>query len=82
MFSASYARILKTMYLTAFYASIIPIGIFLSCFGLIISYYVSKYNIINRRTIKYSLNSSLSTEMTENLEYILPIYCVFNCTIK
>lgn len=37
-----YANILKIMFLTAFYASILPIGIIISCFGLIITYWVSK----------------------------------------
>jgi hypothetical protein len=44
--SARYAPILKTMFLTSFYASIIPIGIVISCVGLIFSYWVAKVFII------------------------------------
>lgn len=74
--SDRYASILKTMFLTSFYASIIPVGILLSCISLITIYWTSKHNIISRRVIKNSYSSDLSIEMTENLELILPIYCV------
>ena len=67
---------MKTVFLTAFYASIIPIGIIFSCIGLIFNYWVSKYNVVNKRIFKNSYGYRLSIEMTENLELMLPIYCV------
>lgn len=40
--AVSYAMILKNMYVTAFYASIIPAGLIINCFGLYIHYWVEK----------------------------------------
>lgn len=74
--SDRYAAILKTIFLTSFYASIIPVGIILSCMALIISYWASKFNIVKKRTFKNSYGYLLSIEMTENLEIMLPLYCV------
>lgn len=48
----------------------------MSCISLIIIYWISKYNVLRKRTFKNSYGSELSVEMTENLEIVLPIYCV------
>jgi len=40
------------MFITAFYAPVIPIAILLSLVGLIFSYWAAKYNIFNKRTVK------------------------------
>lgn len=63
--STSYAVILKNMYVVAFYASVIPIGLIITCFALLAHYWVEKYNIARRRTIKYNYSSEMSTEMIE-----------------
>lgn len=44
--------------------------------ALIISYWASKFNIVKKRTFKNSYGYLLSIEMTENLEIMLPLYCV------
>ena len=31
---------------------------------------------MRRQTIKFSISSALSTDMVENLELLIPIYCV------
>jgi hypothetical protein len=59
------------MWFTFLYGGAIPMGIFFSMFGLTIYYYVDKYNLIRRRTIKESLSKDLSIEMIEMLEYII-----------
>lgn len=64
------------MYVVAFYASVIPIGLVITCIALLTHYWVEKYNIARRRTIKYNYSSEMSIEMIEQLEFVLPIYCV------
>ncbi|CAD8118599.1 unnamed protein product [Paramecium sonneborni] len=76
--STSYANVLRNMYVVAFYASVIPIGLVITCFALVLFYWVEKYNIARRRTIKYNYSSVMSREMLEQLEYVLPIYCLTN----
>mmetsp|Transcript_4056 Transcript_4056/g.359 ORF Transcript_4056/g.359 Transcript_4056/m.359 type:complete len:159 (-) Transcript_4056:45-521(-) len=66
------------MYFTAFYSVIIPIGMVISMVGLICTYYVDKKNILRNRTIKYTISTSLCIEMTEMIEYILPIFAASN----
>ncbi|CAD8115595.1 unnamed protein product [Paramecium primaurelia] len=76
--SDRYAGIIKTMLMTSFYASIIPLGILFSIIALTILYWVYKYQFLRRRTFKQSLSFNLSIEMTEVLEYMIPIYCFSN----
>ncbi|KAL4484378.1 hypothetical protein ABPG74_019555 [Tetrahymena malaccensis] len=71
-----YAQILMTMFTTAFYSPIVPITIFWSLIGLILQYWVDKYNLIHRSTVKYNMSAELSIEMTEHLEYFLPIQSI------
>jgi len=51
-----YADIMKTMWFTFFYCPVIPLGSFWSIIGLICYYWIDKYNLINRRTIKESIS--------------------------
>ncbi|CAK88674.1 unnamed protein product (macronuclear) [Paramecium tetraurelia] len=76
--SDRYAGIIKTMLMTSFYASIIPLGILFSIGALTLLYWVYKYQFLRRRTFKQSLSFNLSIEMTEVLEYMIPIYCFSN----
>jgi hypothetical protein len=46
---------MKTMWFTFLYAGCIPVGILFSMFGLTIYYYIDKYNVLRRRTIKENL---------------------------
>lgn len=55
--STAYATILKNMYVVAFYASVIPLALVITCVALLIHYWVEKYNIARRRTIKYNYSS-------------------------
>lgn len=85
------------MYFTAFYSVILPLGMIISMFGLILTFYIDKVNflvniknwlklfkliekknILRNRTVKYTLSTSLCIEMTEMVEYILPIYAGAN----
>ena len=46
-----YAEIIETMWFTYLYASIIPIGACISIFGLILYYWIDKYNLLRRSTL-------------------------------
>ncbi|EWS72684.1 kinase domain protein (macronuclear) [Tetrahymena thermophila SB210] len=71
-----YAQILMTMFTTAFYSPIVPMTIFWSLIGLILQYWVDKYNLIHRSCVKNNMSAELSIEMTEHLEYFLPIQSI------
>ena len=51
---------MKTMWFTFLYASAIPVGTVFSIIGLSCYYYIDKYNVLRRRTIKESLAKDLS----------------------
>ena len=71
-----YADIMKTMWFSFFYTPVIPFGSLISAIGLILYYWVDKYNLIKRRTVKESINKSLTFEMIELLEYIMILHFV------
>ncbi len=64
-----YADIMKTMWFTFFYCPAVPMGTIWSIIGLIVYFYVDKYNIIYRRTVKENIGNELTIEMIELLEY-------------
>lgn len=55
-----YCDIMKTVWFTFFYGGIIPIGIVLSLLTLILYYWIDKYNVLRRRTLKDSISKELS----------------------
>ena len=61
-----YAEIIETMWFTFLYATLIPIGAFISTCGLIIYYWVDKYNLLRRSCIKRDLSEQLV--MTEDFD--------------
>ncbi len=73
-----YADIMKTMWFTFFFCSIIPIGSLISLVGLIIYYWADKYNIINKRIVKESISKEITYEMIELLELCILFFCVIN----
>lgn len=73
---------MKTMWFTFFYAPCIPLGIFFSILNLILYYYIDKFNLLKRRTIKESLDKSVSVEMIEMLEMSIIYYAIGNATFS
>jgi len=61
------------MWVTAFYAPLIPLGIPISLAALIIYYWVEKYLIIKRHKRPPIISPSLNKEMTDLLE-IVPLF--------
>jgi len=73
---------MKTMWFTFFYGDIIPLGILFSIMGLTLYYFVDKYNVLRRRTIKESLSKHLSIEMIEMLELIIIFTGIGNTVVS
>ena len=72
------ADIMKTMWFTFLYSPVIPIGSIVSLIGLILYYWIDKYNIINKFTVKESISLHLTMEMIEMLDLII----IFHAVIK
>lgn len=47
-----YAEILESMWFTFLYASLIPMGAFLTAIGIGLYYWVDKYNLLRRSSLK------------------------------
>ena len=69
---------MKTMWFTFLYSPVIPIGSIVSLIGLILYYWIDKYNIINKFTVKESISLHLTMEMIEMLDLII----IFHAVIK
>lgn len=71
-----YCEVMNTMWVTFFYGGPIPIGVILSFAMLNVYYWIDKYIVLRRRTIKDSISRDLSIEMIETLEMILILYAI------
>jgi hypothetical protein len=69
------------MWFGFFYGDVIPLGILLNLLCLIIYYYIDKYNVVRRRTIKDSITKELSFTMIDYLDLILILHAVGEITI-
>lgn len=81
-----YPVLIKTMWLTALYAPLIPIGIPISIVALFIYYWVEKYLVLRRFKRPAIISASLNKEMTELLEMVpflmaVIIFLNFKCLI-
>lgn len=66
-----YSDTLKTVWMTFFLESLMPFGVIYSIIGLVCLYWIDKYNVVNKRTIKDSIDMELSTSMIDLLEMII-----------
>ncbi|KAL4500435.1 hypothetical protein ABPG72_003386 [Tetrahymena utriculariae] len=73
-----YADTTKTMWLTFFFSPLVPVCTFISLLGMIFYYFIDKYNLIYRRTVKESIGFGLSFEMLELIEYNVFLHCMGN----
>lgn len=69
---------LNLLYTVSFYTPILPVVLLWAIIGLFLTYIIDKYNLLRRRTVKFALGNSLSVEMTEMVEFILPIFTLSN----
>lgn len=63
-----YSDIMKTMWMTFFFMTFMPFGMIYSLIGECILYWVIKYNVLKRRTIKNYISFEVSTNMIDLLE--------------
>ncbi|KAL4444393.1 hypothetical protein ABPG74_016686 [Tetrahymena malaccensis] len=77
-----YVDIMKTMYITIFYSSVVPVGLIISMIGFCFYYWAQKYVILKERTVDKQISVKLSIEMTEYLEFIILIYASSNLLFK
>jgi hypothetical protein len=73
-----YANVQKTMLFTAFYATLVPIGILFSLVGLFLTYWTDKYMLLRRHCRPNALGKDLAEEMADFLELILVSFCAGN----
>jgi len=66
-----YAEILETMWFTFLYSSLIPFGAFLTLAGLLIYYWVDKYNLLRRSKIENLIESKLPLNAVKLMEVTL-----------
>ncbi|EAR91343.2 phage head-tail family protein, putative (macronuclear) [Tetrahymena thermophila SB210] len=71
---SEYSQIMKTLLMTLFYATPLPICIFWSILGLIIQYFIAKYNLLYRRSAPFNMGSSLGYKMVLLMNIGLVIY--------
>ena len=76
--SDKYSDIINTMWVTFLYAPLIPIVLPFSLVYIILTYYIEKYTIMRRSTVKDVLSRNISVEMTEYLEIIIIFYSIGN----
>jgi len=76
--SDKYSDIMNTMWVTFLYAPLIPIVLPFSLVYIILTYYIEKYTIMRRSTVKDVLSRNISIEMTEYLELIIIFYSIGN----
>lgn len=69
----SYGGLINIFYFCLFYSFLIPSVIFCGLIQIIIYYFIDKYNIFNRRSIKFTFSSELSNFMIDLLEFGLVI---------
>jgi len=73
-----YAIVLRTLFLTSFYASVMPIGIVISTFSMIALYWTDKYILFRRAVKPISVSNMLNTRMTQLYEWMALVYAVGN----
>ena len=55
-----YAEIIETMWFTFLYSTLIPGGAFLTCIGLGLYYWVDKYNLLRRSSLKNNISGNMA----------------------
>lgn len=70
----SYGDVLRIFYFTMLYSSFAPYCVFIGIFQMFCCYWIDKYNIFYRRSVKDSLNQKLTQHMIDLGELGLFIY--------
>jgi hypothetical protein len=55
-----FAEIIKLMWLVSLYQSLIPMGTMIAIIGLTLYYWIDKYNLLRRSSVKSSVSGALT----------------------
>ncbi len=66
-----YAEIIKTMWFTFLYSTLIPVGAIASLIGLAIYYWVDKYNLLRRSSVSQKISGKLAIKCVKLLDLTL-----------
>ena len=66
-----YAEIIETMWFTYLYATLVPIGAFISAVGVIIYYWIDKYNLLRRSAVTNEVSGKLVVTSMSLLDFTL-----------
>ncbi len=66
-----YAEVIKTIWFTFLYATLVPAGTLITLFGLIFYYWIDKYNLLRRSTIKSNISGKLALVSMKLLDFSL-----------
>ncbi|EAR89313.2 phage head-tail family protein, putative (macronuclear) [Tetrahymena thermophila SB210] len=73
-----YARNLETVYSVLFYAPVFPLVLIWGIMTIFLRYWIDKYNLMHKSTVKFYPSLQLCLQITESLEYCLPLYSLSN----
>ncbi|EGR29936.1 hypothetical protein IMG5_145910 [Ichthyophthirius multifiliis] len=86
-----YAALMKNMFVCIFYSPLIPLGIVIQFVSIGLLYFIQKviyliylilflqkWKLLNHRCVKYQVSHIVSQQMIEIMEFLLPLYTVFN----
>ena len=66
------------MFISAFFANLMPSCLLLSIFAIFLQYITDKYLFLRKRNNRFNLGDELGNEMIEQLEYVIPCYAFSN----
>ncbi|KRW98159.1 hypothetical protein PPERSA_02137 [Pseudocohnilembus persalinus] len=69
------ARVVTNMLSFSFYLPVLPIIGFFTLISLILLYYTYKYVLLRNRSVSFQYGNEISVELTDLLEYIIPVFC-------
>ena len=55
-----YAEVVEIMWFTSLYSSLIPIGACISLVGIVMYYWVDRYNLLRKSTIRYEVSGKMT----------------------
>ncbi len=66
-----YAEIIESMWFTFLYATLIPIGAFITVIGLALYYWVDKFNLLRRSSLSQNISGKLAIVSMKLLDFTL-----------
>lgn len=70
-----FAEIMKIIWLVSFYQSLIPLGPPVAALGLILYYWIDKYNLLRRSSVKEAVSGALTLKIMTLLDFSLVLKC-------